>query len=709
MDVLKLINIKQPVLLLKTLSDGNLGVIDAQNTLRIVSSGNYGVIDGFKAHIPHSRFVGTHVDIASDRRYSVSVVPGSSQAAVFSIAEKALTRKIGRHKGEIESVAIDAESRYCVTCGQDGKGYVWVLRTGRLAFAMPPHTDFISAVAFNENGQWIATGGYDRLIHLLNLGTMKHPFLLRGHAAPIVRLLFLPGMRLLSADREGDMIVWDVPQGRMIKRLPRMSDEIHAVAASEEGRFVFVGTKLGYVGLYDLESFETVTHRYIKESEPIGDLAFLASPYRLAVGTGEGNIRVYALFGNEEEHFSLLREHRYKEFYAQLETNPMIRYSPAYAAAERAWQEVVEQARVHLEKNEREKARELFSRFAGISQKNAFITHMLRDYEKYTQFRQNAEQERFALAYSLAGQFPVFKETEIYRTMEAKWRKAFARAQELIVTPGGDEKAREVLSPYRGISAKTVLIQQLFDERRMYDYLKKVVQQRDFAKFFDLIKQHPFLKEFGEYKMIMEQGGKLYQQVKKAYAQGDYATVQNGGEVLSLFPRYAEEVQKMAETIKVQHLFKTAVAGNSLAKAFEYLGTYPYLAEMPEARELIGEWNRLLDEAQRHAAKGDAAAVLETFEAYRTVKEKYAAIGTVMAQAYRAQIEAKISQRASRELIENAIRRYIALFGIDEGILFLFYHDLAQYQPSSLDLQSLRAGSLESWTPLMRVDDITAA
>jgi hypothetical protein len=467
MELLKSINIKKSILLLKRLNNGTIAIIDAQNTLRIIDPASYSVTGGFKSNIEHERLFGSHVDISADGAYSMSIVPGTDKAALFSTSKKELLYKIGRHHGEIESVGIDANDRYCVTCGQDGKAFAWFLKTSRLAFAMPPHADYITTVAFSDNGQWVATGSFDRSIHVMNLATMKQQFRLCGHTYAIIKIVFLPDSRLLSVDKDGNLILWDLRNGKIIKRLTKMNDEVLTMTASNDGRFVFVGSKLGYVGLYDLKTLEQLKYRYIKESESITALTFLSAPYRLAIGTIEGNVKIYSLFGNEEHYLQLLREGQYRKFYNIVDENPILHFSKAYEAAERIWSDVVKKARGFLEEDERGKARDLLDLFAGIPSKNAFITQLLKAYEKYGLFLMYVQEERYSLAYPLARQYPAFQESEPYQRMESRWKKVFAKAQELILKPNGDEQARQILSPFRGISDKTALIQELFEQRKL--------------------------------------------------------------------------------------------------------------------------------------------------------------------------------------------------------------------------------------------------
>ncbi len=706
MDDLKTLNFKQPVLLLKSLTNGNLGVIDAQNTVRIVDTDSYEVIDGFKTNVQHDRYIGSYVDMTPDGEYSVSALLGTNQAAIFSVSKRELLYKAGRHHGEVESVGLDPNGRYFVTCGQDGKSFAWVLKTSRLAFSLPPHTNVVSTVAFNDNGQWIATGSFDHTINLLNIATMNQPIKLRGHTSPIVKIIFLPDAKLLSVDRNGELIVWDMSNAKIIKRLKKMDDEVTSMCISTTNRFVFVATKLGYIGLYDMQTMKQVAYHYIKISGTITSVAFLTNPIRLAIGTIEGNIHIYCLLGNEDIYIQMLRDRKYKLFYDALEDNPMLFYSKTYEVAEKIWLDTIEKGRAYLEKNERNKAKELFSPFIEIAKKNTFILQMLNSYEQYEQFEHCAEEGRLPLAYSLAKKYPAFQDTDLYSNMEMRWKKVFFKAQELILTPNGDEKAHELLSPYRGISEKTILIQQLFADRTMYLYFKKTIAQQDYVKFFSLINKYPFLKEFSEYTEVIDYADKLYIQSQKSYANGDYSTARKACEILISFPNYVTEAQEMMNTIRIKHLFYEAISTNNLSNAFSYLSSHPLLYETSEAQALERQWNNAVDKGQKFAAKGNAHDTLAVFEPYFAIRSKYTAMGSVISQAYCVQLEQKIRHNAPQKVIENGIRHYVGIFGADEGIKGIV-DLLKRISQSKIDITSLRQGSLESWTPTNKIDDIT--
>jgi hypothetical protein len=706
MKVAKILYFKQPILYLKGLNEGKIGAIDTQNAVRVIDGSTYEVLDGFKTNLLHERHYSNCMDMTPDGELTVATIPDSSEAAIFSLSKRALVYKVSRHHGEIESVGIDPNGRYFVTCGQDGKVFAWVLKTSRFAFALPTHSDYVSVVAFSDNGQWIATGSHDHTINLLNIAMMNQPLKLRGHGSPIVKIIFLPDAKLLSVERDGGLILWDIAGGKVIKRLSKMNDDVTSMCISQSKRFVFVTTKLGYVGLYDMETMEQITHRYLKESESITSIVFLNNPIRLAIGTLEGNIRIYSLLGDEQYHLAMLNDGIYKPFYDALDENPMLYYSKAHELAEKIWNDTVEKGEKYLEKNERQKAKEIFKPFESIAKKNALISQIFHSYEKYEQFEHSIKEGRLPIAYSLAKQFPVFQTTELYRTMEIKWKKLFFKAQELILSPNGEEKARDLLSPYRGISEKTLLIQQLFEDRKMYIYFKKTLSQHDYVKFFTLIKKYPFLKEFPEYTQVMEYSEKLYMQAKRAYGKGEYSTVRKACEILISFPEYTAEAQEMDNTIRIKHLFYDAIASNNLSNAFTYLSAYPLLYETPEAQKLERQWNDAVDKAQRFAAKANPRDTLGVFEPYFGIKPKYTAMAAVVAQAYCAQLEQKIRHGEPLATVESGIRQYVAIFGADEGIIGIV-ELLKKVSQSTIDLSVLRKGSFESWTPSIKIDDIT--
>ncbi len=708
MEVVSTFNIKNPVLLIKTLDNGYLALIDSNTTLRLYSTKEYSLVGGFKSNISHQRDTGNFVDITAQGSFLATTLPSSAKAALFSVAKKTLLYSVERHHGDIESLAIEPNARYMATGGQDGKTFVWALKTARLAFTLPPHSDYVTVISFSDSGQFVATGSYDRTIHVQNLATMKPPLKLRGHSTAVMNIVFLPRMRLLSTDKEGKLIVWDIVHGNIVARLPKMSDDITALTLSDDKRFLFVGTKLGYISLYDLESYEQLKQRYMKLSERITSLGFVNRQYHLAVGTSEGNVTLYSLFGDETQLQTLVRNRAYKELYEMVENNPIMAHSKSYLSVESIWEKTVMQAKLFMEKGDRKNTQALFAPFAEIPKKKSYITVFLANFEKFEQFKAHIHNKKYPLAYSMAHQYPEFKESKIFQQLELHWKKCFLEAQKLILQKGGEERARQVLVPFRGISDKAPAIQQLFSEQKMYLYFKKLTATKEFKKIFEVLKIHPFLKEFSEYDSIMNYADSLYIKAHEKFNNREYQKAQQLCDILSDFPDYHEEAKEMIESIKAYRLFYDAIESNHLSNAFAYMSSFPLLYDTAEGTALESQWSQQVDVALKHASKGDALGVQNALEAYMTIDAKKEAIATLFQQCYLKQLERLFKESATVHSIEEGIRNYVRLFGLDD-MIESFYLQWREQAASTLDIESLPKGSLSQWSSASVVMNIATS
>lgn len=703
MEVVKSLYFRQPILYLRGLENDFLGSVDSYNSVRVIDTNSYKVVDGFKTNILREMYYTNSIDMTFNAEYIVSTIPHSSEVALFSLSKKEPLYKVSRHNAQIESVGIDPAGRYFVTCGQDGKSYAWVLETSRLAFSLPNHSDFVSVVAFSKNSQYIATGSYDHTIHLLDIATLNKHIKFKAHASAIIGIVFLSYTKILSVDRDGGVIVWDIATQKVIKRLESMKDEVTCVCVSSDDRFVFIGTKLGYIGLYNTETMEQISHKYIKLTGSITSLATIDNPLRLAVATTDGFLYIYNLFGDEEHLTESLKNQNYKDIYNELDKNPMLYYSKIYEALEYIWEKTIARAERLLQRNRAKDAQAAFTPFFDVPKKAQIINQIFKSYEKYDQFMKFVKEQKLQLAYNMIKQYPAFVHTEPYRQMEERWKKLFFKAQELILTPNGDEKAKELLAPYRGISEKTALIQQLFNSRKIYLYLKKTLSQKDYIKFFALIKQYPFLKEFPEYNQLKEYSDNLYKKTLEAFEKNEFLIARKLCDELLLFPKYSVVAEELRETIRIRYLFTEAISSKNISDAYYYLSLYPLLQNIPEAIWLEKEWAKTVDLAQKYAAKGDVDNTFRVFKPYFAVKVKFTAMGSVMAQAYCAKLEMMVSKQLDSSKVIQSIKHYIAIFGEDDsimGVIDLF----RRLYGVKIDLEHLRKGSLDAWNPQMFIE-----
>jgi len=274
MIIEKRLGFRHSITAIKELNSRRVAILDSSNSVRIFSTDPIELIDGFKTALAQNDQLLHGADVSEEGRY-VAFCVKKEGVAVFDGTSKRLLYRLKRHEGDVESLCISRKHGYLATGGQDGKTFLWSLSTGRMVASLPHHSDFVTAIAFSPNGQWIATGGFDRKIMITNISSLSQGFRLTGHSKAITELLFIGAHRLVAADKEGEIVVWDYFGARVIKRLKKMFDEVTALSVTPDERFLFAADRSGVVSLYDLNSYELVALRYLQYLKPVKKLCYV--------------------------------------------------------------------------------------------------------------------------------------------------------------------------------------------------------------------------------------------------------------------------------------------------------------------------------------------------------------------------------------------------------------------------------------------------
>jgi len=363
----KTLEIKSSIITIKQLKNQNIMLMDENGSLRCIQTQNYKTISGFKTNISQENSWGSHMSVSASGLYAACIKPHTNEALVYDVSTKKLLYTTSEHKGDIECVCVDDTNHYLVTGGTDGRTFVHNLETSKLVYSFPPCADYISTLALSHI--WIASASYDKSISILNLTTMKPPTRLIGHNAVVIGMQFLKSTNLLSADKAGNLLLWDLKRAKLLQRLPKLNDDITCLEVSGDKHFAFVGTKLGYVSLYSLETNTLLKRMFIKESEKITALCVLDKQNKIVVGTKSGRLHFYSLIPDETLLIEKLKNKDYVDLYKDAQDNPLLHYSSVFSKLEVLWQNTFNKATKMLELNQRENAEILLEPFSKVKQK----------------------------------------------------------------------------------------------------------------------------------------------------------------------------------------------------------------------------------------------------------------------------------------------------------------------------------------------------
>jgi len=545
MDVLINKNFKNPIIYIKILDDEVLVVVDNESNIYYLDINTLELEETLSINIKHQRYGTNVVGLSSDGNKFVSLSTDNKNITLIDTKTKETKVVKNRHHGEMSCIAIEPRNRYIFTAGDDGRVFALDINSDKIAFNLPMHIDTVNDMVFSKNSQWLATASYDKKISLYNIAMMKLKFRLKAHLAPVLKLHFLSDYRLFSIDKDSVGIIWNMHNSKVIKRVKGIHDDVVQITTNGEGNLLFLGTKLGYILVYDLNTYELIDSRFIKQSNTISSLSFDEKNDNLIVATKDGDLCLYYIYDGKEYIKELILNKKYKEIEEFVKENQLLKYTPIYQSIVTLWEKILKVAINFLGKNEKEKALQVFGGFLDIPSKKQYVNKLLVDYEEFDKFILFVSKSKYSLAYSLANKHPIYKETNIYKSMELQWKKDFLLAQKVLIKTKSLDRVKEILDKYRGVSEKTSLIKDLLVNANVHERFKTLFVKKDYKSCFKLINLHPFLKEYKEYQILQNEADMIYIQSQRLLQKGEKHSALKLLQILLDFEDFTEDAKDM--------------------------------------------------------------------------------------------------------------------------------------------------------------------
>lgn len=182
-----------------------------------------------------------------------------------------------------------------IAISRDGKRFatatlteigLWTVGDGQEVRMLRGHSGFITALAFSEEGDLLASASEDGTIKLWNAKTGLETGTLGERGTKIRKIVFsYDGKKLISVDDSDAIILWDLNTLKEIYHIADHISPVTALALSRDGKTLACGYWNGHIRFWNAaDHMELLEIKVSKFSSPVATIAFSSDGKMLASG-----------------------------------------------------------------------------------------------------------------------------------------------------------------------------------------------------------------------------------------------------------------------------------------------------------------------------------------------------------------------------------------------------------------------------------------
>jgi WD40 repeat protein len=188
--------------------------------------------------------------IAVSKNNLIVSASGENRVFVWDRSVEYQARGMLVHPHKVSAVAcspLNAKENICLTGADDGTGRLWDLdsltlknkqATKPIRELRDGHRKPITCVAFSPNGRLCATGSDDYSVCVWETASGSNVKTLTGHRGKVTSVQFLSEDQLLSAGGDKMLILWDLNDGKPLKKFDERGGEVSVLGVHPSSKQV---------------------------------------------------------------------------------------------------------------------------------------------------------------------------------------------------------------------------------------------------------------------------------------------------------------------------------------------------------------------------------------------------------------------------------------------------------------------------------------
>eukprot|EP00960_Hanusia_phi_P052611 761550-Hanusia_phi.AAC.11 len=148
------------------------------------------------------------------------------------------------HKLSVTSIALSGDDKTLFSAGKEGMVYQWDMESGakKRIFPDEKYGKIINGLAVSQDGQYVAIGGKDSLVHVYDVRQQKLASSFKGHRDAVTCLAFRKGThQLFSGSLDRTIKIWNLDEMCYVETLFGHQCQINGIASLLRERCVSVG------------------------------------------------------------------------------------------------------------------------------------------------------------------------------------------------------------------------------------------------------------------------------------------------------------------------------------------------------------------------------------------------------------------------------------------------------------------------------------